>query len=109
VQPNSTPFRVHFYLTASRVKPRRKKAVCYAQTNATLWFNVPHMSPVSLDIYDVQGRLVKTLLRGKPFEGINKVHWNLTNSAGAKVPKGVYFYRFTAGLDRDSGKIVVIR
>jgi hypothetical protein len=51
---------------------------------------------VSLRIYDVGGRLVRTLVDGIEEPGEKRVTWSGRNDLGSRVATGVYFYRMTA-------------
>lgn len=51
---------------------------------------------VSLAIYDVEGRLVQTLVDGFESAGIKSVSWDGRNTAGRRVASGLYFYRLCA-------------
>ncbi len=48
---------------------------------------------VTLDVYDVSGRLVKTLVRENRSPGNYTERWDGTNQFGQQVGSGVYFYR----------------
>ena len=53
---------------------------------------------VTLRVFDVSGRSVKTLLDGESYgPGRHDVIWRSRDEAGRVVPAGVYFYRLTAG------------
>jgi hypothetical protein len=54
-------------------------------------------SPVSLVVYDVRGRTVRTLVSGAVVAGPHTAVWDGTNDAGEFVASGVYFYRLRAG------------
>jgi len=60
-------------------------------------FSLARSGPVKLGIYDVTGRLVKTLLREEMEAGRQSVQWNGTGTDGRTVASGVYFYRLEAG------------
>jgi flagellar hook assembly protein FlgD len=47
---------------------------------------------VRLQIYDVSGRLVKTLADGFMGEGVHSVGWDGTARNGSRASSGVYFY-----------------
>jgi hypothetical protein len=51
---------------------------------------------VTLRVYDVKGRLVRTLVDGHDNEGVKQVSWYGRNDRGSQVATGVYFYRMTA-------------
>ncbi len=50
-----------------------------------------------INIYDVLGRLVRTLVDENLSAGFYSRHWNGLNDNGEKTSSGVYFYTFTAG------------
>lgn len=64
---------------------------------------------VHLAVYDVSGRLVKTLLSGDLTPGPHKVVWDGTNNGGRHVSSGIYFYRITSGNWSNTKKMVLIR
>ncbi len=55
-------------------------------------FTLPTYQRVSLVIYDILGRLVKTLVNEERHAGQHRVTWNGTNNSGSQVSSGVYFY-----------------
>lgn len=59
-------------------------------------FKLPKRMKVSLVIYDVLGKKVRTLLDGDQNPGAHKVYWNGTNDYGQVVSSGIYFYRLEA-------------
>jgi hypothetical protein len=62
----------------------------------TIRFSVPTKSRVALRVYDVAGRLVKTLLSDEIPAGAHAIKWDGTNHKGQNVASGVYFYRLSA-------------
>jgi len=70
----------------------------------TISFEVPGASgaegsgaaPVRLAIYDVRGRLVRTLVSGALSPGPHRVTWDGTSDGGRAVSSGVYFYRISS-------------
>ena len=75
----------------------------------TIQFTMARDGKASVEVFDVSGRLVKTVLDGIAQEGINTVHWNGTDEAGRSVASGVYFYRLKALGDEYAKKLVVVR
>lgn len=63
----------------------------------TIGFTVPKMAAVTLSIFTLEGKLVRTLLREKPVVGYGKCVWDGKNTKGNAVGSGVYFYRLQAG------------
>jgi hypothetical protein len=66
--------------------------------NATtrIFFTLPRGGETTLRIYDVRGRVVRTLLNGPRSAGPQSIDWNGRNDNGANVASGVYFYRLHA-------------
>ncbi|RMG23089.1 MAG: T9SS C-terminal target domain-containing protein, partial [Methanobacteriota archaeon] len=61
----------------------------------TILFSVPHVSRITLHVYDMAGRKVKTLIDGSLPASNHNVQWNGTNDAGQPVASGVYLYRLS--------------
>ena len=59
---------------------------------------------VSLRIFDVTGRLVKTLVDEKQTPGPREVSWNGLNNDGRIMPSGVYLYNVKIGDDFEATK-----
>ena len=51
---------------------------------------------ITLEVFDITGRLVKQLVNGVEPEGSYEVAWDGTNEMGYKAVSGVYLYRLTA-------------
>jgi hypothetical protein len=60
-------------------------------------------------IYDVRGRVVRTLLEGNSATGNSKIEWDGTRDSGSPVPSGVYFVRFEAGNRHADARVRLIR
>jgi hypothetical protein len=75
----------------------------------TIKFTVPEDGYVSLIIYDVAGRRVRTLVDGHLKADFYRAVWDGTNEKGGRVASGVYFYRLKAGKNVMSKKMVLLR
>jgi len=75
----------------------------------TIKFTVPEDGYVNLDVYDVAGRRVRTLVDGHRKADFYRVVWDGTNDRGVSVASGVYFYRLKAGKNVMSKKMVLLR
>ncbi len=64
---------------------------------------------VSLRIYDVTGRIVRTLVNETREPGYYRVLWNGKDNLDNAVPSGIYFYRIEAGNFTAMKKIVKTR
>jgi len=63
---------------------------------------------VSVDVFDVGGRLVKTLREGPAQMGEYDVTWDGTNRRGVRVGSGVYFVRARVGQETLERKVVLL-
>ncbi len=76
----------------------------------TIAFDLPQPARVSLSVYDLSGRLVRSLLRGESMEpGRRSVVWNGKDDAGQQVATGVYLYAIDAGGRRDTKRMLLIK
>ena len=56
-----------------------------------LSYSISKPSAVEVKVYDVAGRVVSELFRGRATEGVHTLAWQGRDSAGRKLPSGVYF------------------
>src|SRR5439155_14883219 len=67
-----------------------------ARAGTAFRFALPAAGPVALELFDLSGRRVRTLVRGVLGAGSHTVAWHGHDDGGAPVPSGVLFARFTA-------------
>jgi photosystem II stability/assembly factor-like uncharacterized protein len=60
-------------------------------------YQLPEAGRVSLKIYDLVGREVRTLINEEKPAGYHRVRWDGKDNAGQKLNSGVYFYRLQVG------------
>ena len=66
-------------------------------------------SHTTMEIFDISGRRVATLLDGPVPAGYRSVIWNGTSDRGATVSSGIYFVRIQAGDVVKTKKMALIR
>ncbi|MFL3013833.1 MAG: FlgD immunoglobulin-like domain containing protein, partial [Candidatus Neomarinimicrobiota bacterium] len=59
-------------------------------------YDIPELSKVNIDIYNIAGNKVKTLVSKEHQPGRYKIQWNATNEFGAPVATGMYIYKIRA-------------
>ena len=59
-------------------------------------FSLATEAAVRLEVYDVAGQRVRSLLRGTTTAGAFHVHWNGAGDDGQRLPSGMYFIRLDA-------------
>lgn len=70
-------------------------------------YELPIEAHVRIDVYNVAGRLVRTVVDEPVGAGYNQAVWNGLDAAGHRVASGVYMYRMTAG-DFESKRMMVL-
>ena len=80
-----------------------------AQGQTTIEYSLPEQTEVSVKVYDVLGRRVRTLVSEETQRsGVHTLQWNARDKQGQAVASGVYFARLDAGQTR-SIKVVVVK
>lgn len=77
--------------------------------STTIRFTLPQAGQVRLDVYDVSGAHVTTLVNGLRPQGENTVTWNAKNGSGQNVSTGIYFYRIRSGNDVLTRKMILLK
>jgi len=72
-------------------------------------FNLPATQSVRLTVYDVQGRLVRSLLNEVRSAGANQVNWDGRDHAGRGAASGTYFARLESGGMTSVKAMVLVR
>jgi len=66
-------------------------------TSTLIHYGLPRASTVSLEVFDLQGHRVRTLVNGLEPPGVHRVEFAARASDGSRLRAGVYFYRLRAG------------
>ena len=61
--------------------------------STTIQYDIPHSGEVTIAIYDIQGRLVRSLGSLTQQAGTHTVVWDARNDGGVNVSSGNYFCR----------------
>ena len=75
----------------------------------TLRYDLPEDAMVNITIYDMMGRVVRTMVNTQQNTGFKSVLWNATNDAGSSVSAGLYLYMIKAGDFRQTKKMVLLK
>ena len=75
----------------------------------TISFELNRTADVRLDIFDVSGRLVKTLVNARQSVGSHNVIWNGTDLNSNKVSTGIYFYSLVVNSQKTVKKMTLIK
>lgn len=76
----------------------------------SIGFGVPEDATVSLKIYNILGKEVRTLVNNQFMEaGYKNIVWNARNENGERVPTGIYFVLMNSGSFMQSKKMVLLK
>ena len=75
----------------------------------TLRYDLSEDTQVSIMIYDIMGREVRTLVNKQQSAGYKSVVWDATNNFGQPVSGGMYLYRISAGEFVQVKKMVLLK
>ena len=80
-----------------------------ASQGARLEFGVAEHRSVTLEVFDLHGRLVRRVVQAEFDPGWHTADWDLRDSSGKMVARGIYISRLTAGSRTVSRKLAVLR
>jgi hypothetical protein len=73
----------------------------------TINFQLEDAGNVSLEIYDIEGRLIKTLIDDQRQQGPHQLEWDAKDQNGNKVSTGLYLLQVDAGNKSEIKKLLV--
>jgi hypothetical protein len=76
---------------------------------ATLEYSLGAPGRVSIRVYDLAGRLVRTLVDETSDPGEYRAVWDGANESGERAASGVYFVRMEAGRFQGGERIVLLK
>jgi len=91
----------HFFLYQSYPNP--------FNASTTIRFDLPDYSHIKLEIFNMLGQKVTTLIDGNQSAGTYHMIWSGKDMNGQSVSSGIYFYRLTAGDFIEVKKMVLAR
>ena len=75
----------------------------------SLRYDLPNDGLVNITVFDMTGRIVKTLVNGYQTAGFKSVQWNATNDRNEPVSAGLYLYTIQVGEFRKTKKMVLLK
>ncbi len=101
LEEKTEPLITHYNLYANYPNP--------FNPSTTIAFDLPEDGAVHLKIYDVQGKLVRTLVNHTLAQGAHRVLWDGRNNAGRQVTSGVYLYSIESGHFSAVRKMILLK
>ena len=75
----------------------------------TISFSLKETGYVTIDIYNIRGQLVKTLVNGEFDDAHHEVVWDGKDNSGKNTGSGVYFYKMKAGKFAQTKKMILMK
>tara|TARA_B100000214_G_scaffold28442_1_gene18532 strand:- start:1157 stop:1792 length:636 start_codon:yes stop_codon:yes gene_type:complete len=77
--------------------------------STTILYNLSSDELISFEIFNLNGKKVRTLVNEYQNTGPKKVIWNADDNHGRQVPAGVYLYSLIAGNVKQSKKMLLVK
>ena len=94
------------------ILPSRLSTINYPNPfnpETTISYNMPTDGHVSIQVYNIRGQLVNTLLNDEVKAGNNTVIWTGIDQYGKSVTSGVYFYRVQTANETIVNKMLLMK
>jgi len=75
----------------------------------TISYEIPNDEYVTIDIYNLMGGHIKSLVSMNQNPGYKTIEWNATNDYGQPVSAGMYIYTIQAGSFMDTKKMILLK
>ncbi len=70
---------------------------------------LPLSGDTSLRVHAIDGRVVRTILRGRRAAGVGRMVWDGRDDAGRPAPAGIYWARLESNGERRNARLVLVR
>ena len=77
--------------------------------STTIRYGIETNSNVNIQIYDITGKLINTLINQEQTQGWHSIIWNGTNQHGKQVPAGIYLSRVISGTNIKTNKLMLLK
>jgi len=71
--------------------------------------NIPEETYINIDVYDITGNKVKTILQSQLIQGFQTINWNIEDNYSNTLPNGMYLVKIIAGEKSKTHKIIINR
>jgi len=92
----------------------RKSGILSSRPNpfnpaTTIRYRIAEKGPVTMSIFDTQGRLVSTLVQNSLEPGDHQVVWQGIDESGRQVPAGIYFVQMMTSDIVSTQKLTLVK
>ena len=74
-----------------------------------LSYDLPEDAMVNITVFDMMGRVVRTLVNDQQSAGYKSLQWNATNNSGQPISAGLYIYTIQAGEFSQTKKMILLK
>jgi hypothetical protein len=78
-------------------------------SGSVIAYSIGQPSNVGLNVYDISGRLIRTLVDEVKLPGSYAVQWDGRDASGSRVPSGTYIYRLGTGSFTANRKVIMVK
>ncbi|MBE9491400.1 MAG: T9SS type A sorting domain-containing protein [Bacteroidetes bacterium] len=78
-------------------------------STTTLSITLPCPTHVIVEVYNINGQKMNSLVNNDLGRGTHKVEWDATNDAGVRLSEGIYFYRIITNAGSETRKVVIMQ
>jgi flagellar hook assembly protein FlgD len=78
-----------------------------ARTSLSISYALPRASHVTVKLYDIAGKLQRTLKSEQQKPGLYRLTWDRRDQKGRTVAAGIYFCQVESGKERQQKKVVL--
>jgi hypothetical protein len=116
--PDEPEVRVpaHLHVPAAEIEEKKIPKIFFVYQNypnpfssqTVIRYGCPEKTKVCIQVFDITGRIVNTLLDKEVEAGYHEVNWDGSNKFGKKLANAVYFYRMQTDKDFMATKKMII-
>ncbi|MFZ0454763.1 MAG: FlgD immunoglobulin-like domain containing protein [Ignavibacteriaceae bacterium] len=77
--------------------------------STTIRYSIPGSENVIINIFDIKGNLISTLLNARKNAGTHEISWDGKNNSGMPAVSGVYLYKVQAGSSSKVSKMILLK
>jgi hypothetical protein len=77
--------------------------------STTISYELPNGTNVTLKIYNLLGKVIRTISKGQESVGTHKIIWDGKDNFGNQVPSGAYYYQIITEKSSDIKKMILLK
>ncbi|MGB5893636.1 MAG: T9SS type A sorting domain-containing protein, partial [Ignavibacteriaceae bacterium] len=78
-------------------------------SNTIIFYQVKDATPVNLEVYDILGNKIRSLVNENKLAGYYSESWDGKDNSGHQVPSGIYFYTLKTKNYNRTKKLVLLK